>query len=132
MELINRNTDYAVRAIVYMATSGKDVISTAELNKELDLPRAFMRKIFQSLEKEGYLVSIKGNQGGFSLNKPLNKIFLIDLIKIFQGDITMTECLFRKKICPNIKVCPVREKIKNIEKMVKNELEGITIAGLLK
>jgi len=131
MELITRNTDYAVRALLYIAKANKDLVSTAELNAQLNLPRPFMRKVLQILQKEKFLISVKGHNGGFSLAKKPDKIFISDLIKVFQGEICLTGCLLNKEICPNIRVCPIRKKIKRIEKFAVNEFKGVTIGSLL-
>ena len=132
MDLIRRDTDYAVRAILYVVKAGKEVVSTAELQRELKLPRPFMRKIFQTLQRKGILKSLKGNRGGFVLAKTPQEISLLTLMRIFQGKFSLAECLFKKRICPNRKLCVVRKKVKNIESLVLRELEGITIKELLK
>jgi len=132
MSLITRSTDYAVRAILYIAESKSDMVSTARLYEDLKLPRPFMRKIFQKLHKEGILISRKGNSGGFALAKSADDIFLSDIMKIFQGEFSFTECLLNKEVCPDIKTCPMRRKIKKIEKKVLKELEQINITSLLK
>lgn len=131
MKLITRDTDYAIRALMYIACSKDAIVSVAEIEKKLKLPRPFLRKILQILQKKGILKSIKGNKGGFLLAVPAKKIFLADLMKIFQGRITLTECFLKKKVCPNIKRCSMRHKIKNMEKIVVSELKKITIASLL-
>lgn len=131
MKLVTRDTDYAVRALMYLAKRPGVLISTAELNSALDLPRPFMRKLLQILQKEGFLISVKGNKGGFRLAVDPGDIFLLDLMTVFQGEFRMTECLLQKKVCPDVKTCPIRKKIKNIEKHVKGELEGVTLKSLL-
>ncbi|MCK5580459.1 MAG: Rrf2 family transcriptional regulator [Candidatus Omnitrophica bacterium] len=131
MKLITRDTDYAIRALMYIASAGDGVVSVAEIEKKLGLPRPFLRKILQVLQKQGVLRSIKGNRGGFLLAVPAKKIILADLIEIFQGKITFTECFLKKKECPDTRKCSVRKKIKNIEKTVVSELKQITIASLL-
>ena len=132
MSLINRNTDYATRAICFMAKNYKERVSTADLVRELKIPRPFLRKILQTLNKKGILKSYKGKDGGFSLADPADKIFLMDLMNIFQGKIKLNDCLFKKRICPNIKTCSLREKLREIEEYVVSELESINIASLLK
>ena len=85
MKLLTRNTDYAVRAICYMAKRGEGVISVTELVKSLKIPRPFLRKILQTLNKKGIVRSSKGIGGGFRLAVAPGKIYLVDLIKVFQG-----------------------------------------------
>jgi Rrf2 family protein len=105
MKLITRDTDYAVRALCFIAESKKEIVSATELVKNLKAPRPFLRKILQILNKKRLLRSYKGLGGGFSLRISPQKIFLIDLIEIFQGPLKLNECIFKKRICPNIKTC---------------------------
>jgi Rrf2 family protein len=132
MSLINRNTDYAIRAICFMAKDNKDRTSVRELAQELKIPRPFLRKILQRLNKKRILKSYKGKDGGFVLSGPLEKIFLIDLMRIFQGRLKLHECLFKRKICPNKETCSLGGKLAEIEKYVVSQLESISIASLLK
>lgn len=132
MKLITRDTDYAVRAVCYIAKNGKRVVSVAELVKKLRIPRAFLRKLLQTLNRKKMLVSHKGQGGGFTLAKRPERILLVDLIRIFQGSLRLNECIFKKTLCPNIKVCPLKKKIDIIEGYVARELREISIASLLK
>jgi len=132
MKLITRDTDYAVRAVCFIAKCKKKIISVSELVKELKIPRPFLRKILQVLNKKGILKSHKGQGGGFQLNVAANKIFLVDLIVIFQGPLKLNECFFKKLRCPNINSCSLRKKIEGIENYVVRELKTITINSLLK
>ena len=132
MSLINRNTDYAVRAICFMAKNNKSRTSVVDLVRNLRIPGPFLRKILQALNKKGILKSYKGKDGGFLLVDSPDKIFLLDLMNIFQGKLKLNQCLFKKSICPNIKTCPLREKLTEIEEYVLSELESINIASLLK
>ena len=132
MKLITRDTDYALRAICFIAQQKNKVVSVTELVRELKIPRPFLRKILQALNKKRILKSHKGQGGGFILGvKPAN-IFLVDLIRIFQGQLSLNECFLRKMRCPNMDKCALRKKIKRIERYVARELEPINIASLIK
>lgn len=131
MKLITRDTDYAVRALCYIAKK-KGVISAPEMVRQLKMPKPFLRKILQVLNKRGVLKSAKGIGGGFKLGVPADKIRLTDLMEIFQGPIDANECFFKKNICPDRASCPLRRKIDIIGKHVRNELGAVTIASLIK
>ena len=131
MRLITRNTDYAIRALMFVAEHKEEIISVSELVKNLKIPRPFLRKILQILNKKGLLKSYKGMGGGFMLALPPNKIFLVDLIEIFQGPLKLNECIFKKRICPNTKICLLKKKIDAVERYVISELKSITVASLL-
>ena len=135
MNFIARDTDYAVRALIFMAEvikkKPKEVITVDQIVNELDLPKRFTRRILQKLAKNKVLYSYKGKDGGFSFLILPSKIKLIDLMKIFQGGMDFTNCLLKGKICPNVKKCPLRKRLKKVCSTVKKELEKITITSLL-
>lgn len=130
--MLTRSTDYAIRALIYMAGDEDRTISTADLDRDLGLPRPFMRKTLQTLQRAGYLSSIKGNKGGFRLETSPEKVRLIDLMTIFQGQISLGDCLFKKKLCHCVRTCPLRREIKSMERDVLDRLKSVTLADLMK
>ena len=132
MKLLTRDTDYAVRALCCIAEQKEKVVSVEHIIRCLQLPRPFLRKILQVLQKKKLLVSYKGKGGGFSLARPADKIYLIDIMRIFQGPVTINECTFKKKGCPEIKICLLRKKLDEIEKPVISQLKAITLASLIR
>ena len=131
MNLLTRNTDYVIRALIFMAGKAPERVSTADLLRDLKLPRPFMRKTLQVLQRAGYLDSLKGKNGGFSLIISPDKITLLELITLFQGPVSMGDCLFRKKICACTRTCPLRKEIKTIETMALSHLRSVTVAALI-
>jgi Rrf2 family transcriptional regulator, cysteine metabolism repressor len=132
MNLLARDTDYAVRALLYMAARKDVLTSTVDLDRDLGLPRPFMRKTLQKLQKAGYLVSVKGNKGGFSLAVDLKKVRLIELMRLFQGNISLGDCLFKKKLCDCRATCPLRKEIKAMEDILLKRLGSLTVGELAK
>jgi Rrf2 family protein len=132
VKLITRNTDYAVRALCCIAEQKQEVISADQLVKSLEMPRPFLRKILQTLNKEGLLNSSKGKDGGFALAVSPGEITLTDIMKIFQGSIRLNECKFKKSDCPYRSECLLKKKIDEIEKEVMAKLKAITIASIIK
>lgn len=131
-KLIIRETDYATKILTYMYRDGnKTVHTTEDIEKYLLIPRPFLRKIMQKLNKGGFLHSQKGKGGGFTTVKEAEKIFLVELMELFQGPIGISECLFRKNICPDRDKCLLRKKIMNLESKFIEDLNTITLASLL-
>ena len=131
MKLITRNTDYALRAICYIAKQ-KKIVTVTELVRVLGVPRPFMRKILQQLSKEKILNSYKGPEGGFKLKLFPNKIFIVQIMRIFQGELSLSECFLKKDVCPNKGKCVLRKKIRLIENNMLRQLRQINIASLVK
>lgn len=131
MKLLTRNTDYGIRALCFLARK-KRVVSVPELVATLKIPRPFLRKILQTLTKGRLIKSYKGIGGGFSLAIPAERLYIVEVARVFQGPINLNECFFKKRLCPGRKTCPLKRKIDRIEKHVISELGKITIGQLIK
>jgi Rrf2 family protein len=132
MKLLNRETDYAIRALLRIALNTKDNTSVAQLIRDANIPRPFLRKILQTLQKNRILTSAKGKGGGFRLALSPEQIRLVDIIRIFQGAVELTDCLIRGTVCGDIRACPLRKKIIGLERSLVAELNSVTLACLLK
>ena len=131
MKLLTKNTDYAIRALFVLAKNKDGYLSVRDIAKQQKIPYEYLRKILRVLIKEKLVESKKGGGGGFHIKTKPENVSIIDVIKVFQGDIELSDCMFRNRICENRKSCVLRKNIKRIEKVVEKEFKGITIAGLL-
>ena len=132
MKLLTKDTDYAIRALLVLAANQKEYVSARKISEEEKIPYSFMRKILLKLYKSGYVKSKEGGKGGFKLKKKPSKIGAVDLIRLFQGNIQFSECMFRKKLCHKRSDCVLRQNIKEIQHLVENKFRGITIESLSK
>lgn len=131
MKIMNRDTDYAIRALRLIALQHENLISAKEIAHQLDAPVPFLRKILQVLQQKGILTSHKGKVGGFSLNKTPDTIYFLDLIEAFHGAIDRCECSAQEKTCPDMDACLLSDKLVKIKQFVIDELKAITLASLL-
>ena len=131
MKLLTKNTDYAIRALLHIARNGEGYLSSRKISSDEEIPLPYLRRILNKLREEEIIITREGVGGGAKINRDPEEIRVSNLIRIFQGDITLLDCVFRKNICINIKTCPLRKRIKKIEKVVVKELESVTIADLL-
>lgn len=131
MKLITKYTDYAIKALCFSAKNKNKRFSVSELSEQLTIPRSILRNILQRLSKNKFMESYKGKGGGFKLIVPADQIYIVDLIRIFQGPIQLNDCLIKKNICPDINICALKNKIDKIEAYIVKEIKAITIQSLL-
>jgi Rrf2 family cysteine metabolism transcriptional repressor len=132
MQLLNKNTDYAVRALIQLAVKKGEYVSSSEISREQDIPLAYVRRILQDLVKAGYIESKEGVSGGVKLKKDPAKITVSEMLRLFQGEIQISACMFRKKICSQRATCVLRKRINKIESKLVDEFSNITIRDLLR
>ncbi len=130
MKLITRDTDYALRALCYLACRDGRITPVSTLTRELKVPRPFLRKLLQILHRRKILKAFKGKEGGFCLAVKPSQLHLLDIIEIFQGSLKLNECLLRKRTCPNVTVCPLRRRIRGVEEELLMQLGVLSLASL--
>ncbi|MDP8247773.1 MAG: Rrf2 family transcriptional regulator [Candidatus Tritonobacter lacicola] len=132
---INRDTDYAVRALLCMAKlsakTGASIIPVKTIVKREKLPRVFLRRLLQELARKKILKSQKGKGGGFSFRKPPETISIDEVMTLFQGPMDLTNCVLGGKACPRRSYCKLRRRLKAMSENIRQELREITIAGLV-
>ena len=78
---INKSIEYSLIAIKHIKSKSNKSCSTKEIANQYNIPKELLAKILQRLSKCGYLNSTRGTNGGYSLNKNLERINLIDFIE---------------------------------------------------
>ncbi len=131
MKIITKDSDYAVRAIIYLEKNRGRFVSSSEISKKENIPLIFLRRILQKLIKGKIAESKEGVNGGVKLTLSAQKISVADVINIIQGRIQLIECMFREKVCENRGKCIFRKKVLSIEKNVIEEFGKLTIKDLI-
>jgi Rrf2 family transcriptional regulator, cysteine metabolism repressor len=131
MRLMTKNADYAITALCTLARQPGRMLTAGALARELKISHAFLRKLFQLLERRGVVNSRKGRGGGFALAAPPDRITLSAVMEAVQGPVTVGDCLVRRKVCPRVAHCVLRRKLQGIEQRLVGELNALTIASLI-
>ncbi|GAB3203422.1 Rrf2 family protein [Pontibacter aydingkolensis] len=111
--MLSKTTEYALRAIVYIALHNEDghKIGIKEVAKELDLPQPFTAKILQDLVRKGVIASLKGPGGGFYLHKPASELTILDVVRNIDGLEAFKKCGMGMKECSGSHPCLLHNDI---------------------
>ncbi len=116
MEIIRRNSDYALRALLRLGRSGEGVLlSAAQLAAAEDIPEPLLRKLLQRLCRRGLLASVRGALGGYRLVVPLARITVRDVLETVQGPVVLSQCMTSGASCPNTPSCRLRRGLSGIQ-----------------
>ena len=131
MDLVRRNTDYAVRLMVHLARQyGQGPVSTRIAAKEEGVSYPLACKLMQKLHGSKLIDSCMGPKGGFSLGKSPKEITLLEVVEAIQGPISINRCLLSSDACYRQADCPVRAKLEGVQDKILSSLAGITFADL--
>ncbi len=125
-------TDYAVRALMYLAENG-GVVPIAEIAEAMDIPEKYLNRIGLALRNEGLIVTHRGQYGGYSLGRPPENIRLYDVVLLVEGTVVLNRCLEEEGYCGRgaMRYCSVHKCYSVMQRKWENFLRGVTIAILL-
>lgn len=133
MDIVRRNTDYALRAMVYLAEHyDEELASARQISQKGDIPYQLACKLLQKLHNAKLVESRMGPKGGFRLSRTLSKIHLLEIIEAIQGRIQLSRCLLGEDICPHQKSCKVRTKLAELERSINSYLDSVTLEKIVR
>ena len=131
--LYTRSTQYAIRAILYLADhSSQGLCRIERIAKQEKIPQAFLAKLVQRLVKKRLIHSIRGPNGGVRLNLPPEKITLFmiaDSIEDFSNGNMV--CALGDYECSESTPCGLHQRWKEIHELQFAFLNDVTIAALM-
>ncbi len=129
--LVTRETDYAVRTVLYLARNRDRMASVTEVAHAMQIPKSFLAKILQRLVRSHILASMRGVKGGFVLAVKPSEITLLDIMESVQGPTGINVCAIDSRRCRLSNTCSVHPVWVQIRKEVERRLKTQTIAKLL-
>jgi Rrf2 family protein len=127
---INRSTDYALRALTYLAGQHDGPCMVSEIAQDQGVPPKFLARILQILQKSGLVHSHRGIKGGFSLAKPGDQITVLQVLEAVEGPLSVSLCLTEPEICAQAERCPSLQIWARAQAAFLRVLAGTTVAEL--
>lgn len=133
MDIIRRNTDYALRAMLNLAGHyGKELLSSRSISLQEKIPYQLTCKLMQKLHKAKLISSTMGPKGGFELSRAPENISILEIVEIIQEPLSLNKCILSNFGCPKKKTCTIRPKLVELQTYIGNFLNSITLADILK
>lgn len=81
--------DYACRVLAQLARlhGGDDLAHIEGLAKVEAVPANYLVQILSELRNGGLITSRRGKQGGYALARPPEKITLLDIVRVIEGEL---------------------------------------------
>lgn len=82
---ISAKADYALRALVELASRGGGPVKGDALANAQAIPPRFLESILAQLRQRGILLSRRGADGGYWLSRPADEVTVADVIRATDG-----------------------------------------------
>ncbi|WP_300672117.1 Rrf2 family transcriptional regulator [Desulfoluna sp.] len=131
MRLSNKSR-YAVRVLLELARHREgDPIQVGVISRLQDIPVKFLEQIIRDLKKDGYITSFRGPKGGYKLMADPTAITFGEIVRKFEGETDLVECVTSPEGCKLSDECRVRNIWVDATRNLYKLLDTITIASLL-
>lgn len=83
---LKASTDYALRAVIYLAMEG-GVVSSKRIAEDIAVPRDYLIQLSQSLRNAGIIEARAGKNGGYGLAKDASEVSFLDVVNAIDDGV---------------------------------------------
>jgi Rrf2 family iron-sulfur cluster assembly transcriptional regulator len=131
MKLSTRSR-YGARLLVDLARNkDQGPIQIGEISKRQEISVKYLEQLIRPLKKAKLVTSVRGPKGGHLLLEKPQKITLGQVVRLFEGQADLVECISFPEKCPMSDDCQVRLAWQDATRVLYEKLDATTIADLL-
>jgi Rrf2 family protein len=131
MKLSTRSR-YGTRILVDLARNrDKGPIQIGEISKRQDISVKYLEQLIRPLKKAKLVNSVRGPKGGHLLAEKPENISLGQIVRLFEGQSDLVECVTYPERCAMSDDCQVRLAWRDATEVLYKKLDSITISDLM-
>ncbi|MDA0832797.1 MAG: Rrf2 family transcriptional regulator [Planctomycetota bacterium] len=123
-------TDYALRTLIFLAHQGERA-KVADVSSFYGVSPAHVAKVVNLLSRHGYIRSVRGVGGGIELARPAAEISVGEVIRQFEGNMHLLECVGTENVCVIQPFCKLKTVLSEAERIQQEYLNNVTLADIL-
>ena len=131
MKLSTRSR-YGTRILVDLARhNNQGPVQIGEISKRQDISVKYLEQLIRPLKQARLVESVRGPKGGHMLAKKPEEITLGQIVRLYEGQTDLVECISNPEKCDMAEDCRVRLAWKDATRVLYEKLDSTTIADLL-
>jgi Rrf2 family protein len=111
--------------------TGDDPVTLKEIATRQGISEKYLSNLIPLLKNAGFVHSVRGSQGGYTLAKPMGKITLKDILLVLEGSMCLVECTEQPMICKRSEDCFVRNVWSEVTGKMLDALESFTLETMV-
>lgn len=131
MKLSTRSR-YGARILIDLARhSDQRPVQIGEISKRQDISVKYLEQLIRPLKQAKLVTSVRGPKGGHLLAEKPENITLGQVVRLFEGQSDLVECVSYPERCPMSDDCQVRLAWKDATQVLYEKLDDTTIADVM-
>ena len=131
--MVSTKGRYALRVMIDLASqSTLSYTPLKEITKRQNISTKYLESILSTLVKADLVIGIRGKGGGYRLTKAPLEYTVGSILKLTEGSLAPVSCLHPKSTpCQRQDECPTLPMWSNLDRLIDDYFEGITLQDLL-
>lgn len=131
--MISTKGRYALRVLIDLAEHQTDAyIPLKDIAQRQNLSEKYLESILKILVQNNLLSGLRGKGGGYRLAKSPDTITAGDILRLTETSLAPVACLGPdSKYCERVAHCRTLSLWKNLDTLVNDYLDSVTIADLM-
>lgn len=123
---------YGTRALLDIALNqGDSPVPLKDIARRQDISLSYLEQLVAPLRAGGLVRSVRGPGGGIALMKSPGKIKLSEVIRLLEGDISVSDCVDNPRMCDRSAACVTRDVWDELKQAMNGILEATTLQDLV-
>ena len=128
---LNRESEYAIRALVLLAVEGGRPMSGREIAARTDVPERFLARVLGQLAAADLVESRIGRTGGYLLRRDPQRLSILEIVETVEGPARSARCVLRQRGCDPELPCAMHPIWSSAQDGVIDTLGKATLAALV-
>ncbi len=129
---LNTTSQYAIRILTLIAIDNEKRYNAKELSQKLMIPYKYLTKVMTYLVNAELIVSLRGREGGYVLNKEAKDIFVVDILDAVKEQIDKKMCLLGVGLCTGSNKCALHDDWQEPKKLLNKMFSKKSLEELKK
>ncbi len=123
---------YGVRLMFDLALqAGDGPVTLKDIAARQEISEKYLSNLIPLLKNAGFVHSVRGSQGGYTLARPPRDITLKDILLALEGPMCLVECTEKPLLCQRSGECLMRDVWTEVTGKMLDALESFTLEALM-
>lgn len=129
MRLTTR-TNLALRTLMVCAVNSDRIVRKSDVARAINASENHLAQVVNQLGQSGFITTLRGRHGGFSLARPAEEISVGSVFRTFEADLPFIECFSSDNTCPLKGVCRMSAHLTRAVEAFYASLDPVMVGDL--
>jgi len=130
---VSTRSRYGTRMMLDLARHyNRGPVQIGEVSGSEDISVKYLEQLIIPLKKANFIKSVRGPKGGHLPPKPPDEITVGEIVRVLEGEISLTSCIDDPGVCQKTGTCLTRGIWEEATRAMDEKLNSVTLSALIR